>query len=268
MVLGSRVDRHLGPRGSCRPTSRTARSRSCCRARRATSTTSSTATARSTSGRTGTRRTSGSSTAPLADPSPARWKTVVERTAPDVLLDDVEVFRDYLVVPGEEAGLNRLRVRRSPTARGRRSPSPSRSTPRSPRGTPEFDLDAAALRLPEPHDALERLRLRHGSRASRTLLKREEVLGGFDPSRYASERLWATARDGVKVPISIVYRKGARPRRHGAALALRLRLVRLRHVGDVRLPPRQPARPRRRRSRSRTSAAATRWARPGTTTGC
>jgi oligopeptidase B len=40
------------------------------------------------------------------------------------------------------------------------------------------------------------------------LLKRQEVPGGYEPSHYASERLWATARDGVKVPISIVYRKG------------------------------------------------------------
>ena len=41
-----------------------------------------------------------------------------------------------------------------------------------------------------------------------TLLKQQEVLGGYDPSQYASERLWATARDGTKVPISIVYKKG------------------------------------------------------------
>ena len=34
------------------------------------------------------------------------------------------------------------------------------------------------------------------------------MLGGYDPKQYASERLWATARDGVKVPISIVYKKG------------------------------------------------------------
>jgi oligopeptidase B len=40
------------------------------------------------------------------------------------------------------------------------------------------------------------------------LLKQQEVLGGYDPKQYASERLWATARDGVKVPISIVYKKG------------------------------------------------------------
>jgi oligopeptidase B len=41
----------------------------------------------------------------------------------------------------------------------------------------------------------------------RALLKREPVLGGYDPANYATEFAWATARDGVKVPVSIVYRK-------------------------------------------------------------
>ena len=40
------------------------------------------------------------------------------------------------------------------------------------------------------------------------LLKRQEVLGGYKPDQYVSERLWATARDGVRVPVSIVYKKG------------------------------------------------------------
>ena len=40
------------------------------------------------------------------------------------------------------------------------------------------------------------------------LLKRQEVLGGYDPAQYVSERQWAVARDGVKVPLSIVYKKG------------------------------------------------------------
>ena len=40
-----------------------------------------------------------------------------------------------------------------------------------------------------------------------TLLKRDEVVGGFDPAAYVTERLHATARDGVRVPISIVYRQ-------------------------------------------------------------
>jgi oligopeptidase B len=42
----------------------------------------------------------------------------------------------------------------------------------------------------------------------KTLLKREPVLGGFEQSNYITEHLWATARDGAKVPVSIVYRKG------------------------------------------------------------
>jgi oligopeptidase B len=43
--------------------------------------------------------------------------------------------------------------------------------------------------------------------AKQTLLKQTEVLGGYDPTQYITERLWAPARDGVKVPLSIVYRK-------------------------------------------------------------
>jgi oligopeptidase B len=44
--------------------------------------------------------------------------------------------------------------------------------------------------------------------SERTLMKREPVLGDFDPANYVSEYVWATARDGAKVPVSIVYRKG------------------------------------------------------------
>ncbi len=42
----------------------------------------------------------------------------------------------------------------------------------------------------------------------RTLLKQQEVLGGYDPTQYEARRVWATARDGTRVPISLVYRKG------------------------------------------------------------
>ena len=45
-------------------------------------------------------------------------------------------------------------------------------------------------------------------RKARKLLKQQEVLGGYDPSRYTSERRYATAADGTKVPISLVYKKG------------------------------------------------------------
>jgi oligopeptidase B len=54
---------------------------------------------------------------------------------------------------------------------------------------------------------------------TRTLKKQQEVLGGYDPARYATERAWATARDGARVPISLVYRRGT-PRDGSAPLWL------------------------------------------------
>ena len=61
----------------------------------------------------------------------------------------------------------------------------------------------------------------------RTLLKRTEVLGGYDPASYESRRIWAAARDGTKVPISLVYRKGTKLDGSAPMLLYRLRLVRL-----------------------------------------
>ncbi len=63
----------------------------------------------------------------------------------------------------------------------------------------------------------------------RELKKQQEVLGGYDPSQYQSERIYATAPDGVKVPISLVYKKGLVQEWQGADAALRLRRVRHQH---------------------------------------
>ena len=120
----------------------------------------------------------------------------------------------------------------SPTEGGRRSPSPSPSTPPSPPARPEFEskllrYDYQSLITPSSVYDYDM------EAGTSTLLKREEVLGGFDPERYASERLWATARDGVEGADQHRLPEGPRPRRQGAAVALRLRLVRLRHVRDA-----------------------------------
>ena len=92
-------------------------------------------------------------------------------------------------------------------------------------------------------------------------LQRQEVLGGYDPSRYEAKRLWAVARDGTKVPISVVHRKG---------VALDGKAPLLLYGYGSTAPPRrdlfvessEPARSRR-RLRQRLSAAAARWARIG-----
>jgi oligopeptidase B len=145
-------------------------------------------------------------TAPLADPSPASWKTLVAHR-PDVLLAGGEVFQDFLVVQEKQAGLNRLRVHSFGDGSWKEVAFPEPVYTAYASGTPEFT--SARLRygyqsLVTPPSVYDY----DMAAGTATLLKRDEVLGGFDPTRYVSERLWATARDGVKVPISIVYRKG------------------------------------------------------------
>ena len=145
-------------------------------------------------------------TAPLADPSPARWKPFVEHR-PDVLLEDVEVFEDFVVLQEKQAGLNRLRVHGFSDGRWREVAFPEPVYTAFASGTPEFDSKALRYSyqsLTTPPSVYDY----DMAAGTSVLLKREEVLGGFDPGRYVSERLWATARDGVKVPISIVYPKG------------------------------------------------------------
>ena len=145
-------------------------------------------------------------TAPLADPSPAGWKPFVEHR-PDVLLEDVEVFKDFVVLQEKQAGLNRLRVHGFSDGRWREVAFPEPVYTAFASGTPEFDSKALRYSyqsLTTPPSVYDY----DMAAGTSVLLKREEVLGGFDPGRYVSERLWATARDGVKVPISIVYPKG------------------------------------------------------------
>ena len=96
-----------------------------------------------------------------------------------------------------------------------------------------------------------------------TLLKQTEVPGGFDKANYTSERVFATASDGTKIPISIVYRKGVKLRRLGADAALRLRLVWRFDYAGIFVQPSGLARSRRGLSPSRTFAAAESWASRG-----
>ena len=144
--------------------------------------------------------------APLEDPSPARWKPFVEHRA-DVLLQDYEVFRDFLVVQEKQAGINRLRVRAFASGEWKEVSFPEPVYAAFAVGTPEYESTLLRYNyesLVTPSSVYD-YDMRKGESL---LLKREEVLGGYDPQRYASERLWATARDGASVPISIVYKKG------------------------------------------------------------
>jgi len=145
-------------------------------------------------------------TAPVADPAPARWRPFVEHRG-DVLLSECEVFRDHLVVQEKQAGLNRLRVHDFGSGAWKEVSFPEPVYAAFASGTPEF----ASTKLRYSYQSLVTPPSVYDydmDAGASQLLKREPVLGGFDPTRYVSERLWARARDGASVPISIVYPKG------------------------------------------------------------
>jgi len=145
-------------------------------------------------------------TAPVLDPSPVNWKEFVPHK-PDMLLEDLDVFKDYAVAHEKSEGLNRFRVLSFKTGTWHEVTFPEAVYSAFGGGTPEFDtrmfrISYQSMITPSSvydYDLETR---------ERTLMKQQEVLGGYDSSQYATERLWATARDGVKVPISVVYKKG------------------------------------------------------------
>ena len=98
----------------------------------------------------------------------------------------------------------------------------------------------------------------------RRLLKRQPVIG-YDPANYVTERLWATARDGTRVPVSLVYRKGFK--KDGTAALLQYGYGSYGSSMDPASTCRWSACSTAASSTpSRTSAAARKWAAPGTTT--
>ncbi|HEY0047370.1 MAG TPA: S9 family peptidase [Flavobacterium sp.] len=135
------------------------------------------------------------------------WKDVIAHRD-DVLLEDIEIFKDYLVVEERSNGLNKLRI--IEWSGGNEIYLPFESETYSVYTTSNVDFDTDLLRysyqsLATPTSVID-YNMRTGEKV---ILKEQEVLGGkFDKKNYVEERVWATAADGVKIPISMIYKKG------------------------------------------------------------
>jgi len=143
--------------------------------------------------------------APVDDPGKANWKEVVP-VREDVMLSAFEAFQDFYVLFERERGLPQLTIVTLATGAQQRIPFPEPVYTASPQTNREFKTKLfryAYQSLLTPPSVFDYDVEKHTS----TLLKQNEVPGGYDSSKYNSERLWATARDGAKVPISVVYRK-------------------------------------------------------------
>jgi oligopeptidase B len=145
-------------------------------------------------------------TAPVSDPRPGNWKEFIPHKS-DVLLDNLDLFKDYAVSHEKFQALYRFRVLNFKTGSWHEVSFPEAVYSAFGGGTPEFDTRMFRFNYQSPITPSSIYDYDLETR-KRTLLKQQEVLGGYDPGQYATKRLWASARDGVRVPISIVYKKG------------------------------------------------------------
>ncbi|NIJ54088.1 S9 family peptidase [Dyadobacter arcticus] len=143
---------------------------------------------------------------PVGSTGVDNWKDVIPARK-DVLVEDIDVFRDFLVVTERKNGLLQLRIRNVNTKAEHYVDFGEPAYAAYPSANPEYDsktLRYAYTSLTTPNSVYDYdMELK-----KKDLKKRQEVLGGYDSEQYVTERLYATSRDGVKVPISLVYKKG------------------------------------------------------------
>ncbi len=143
--------------------------------------------------------------APVATPGKANWKDVVPNRE-KIFLEGYEIFKDYLALEESSEGLNKIRLIKWA----------DNSEHTVDFGEPAYlagignnpDVNSNTIRynyqsMTTPPSTFDYEMTTH----EKKLLKQREVLGGFDPALYQTERVMAKARDGISVPVSIVYRK-------------------------------------------------------------
>ncbi len=135
------------------------------------------------------------------------WESLIPHRE-DVLIEDFDIFSEYLVISERVNGLNEIRIKRWDGTEDYYLPFDN-ETYSVYVGT-NLDFETDILRyvynaLTTPSSVIDfDMRTKE-----KEVMKEQEVLGGtFDKNNYQSERIWATAQDGTKVPMSIVYRKG------------------------------------------------------------
>jgi oligopeptidase B len=144
---------------------------------------------------------------PQSKTTKENWEEVIAHRD-DVLLEGVDIFKDYMVVSERTNGLNKIHIKRWDNSKDYYLPFTSETYTAYPSQNPEFDTNILRFRynsLTTPASVFDF----NMDTQEKTLLKETEVLGGtFDKNNYEEKRIWATGRDGIKIPISLVYKKG------------------------------------------------------------
>ncbi|MEN8249652.1 MAG: S9 family peptidase [Bacteroidota bacterium] len=143
---------------------------------------------------------------PVNNTAMPEWKEVIPHRE-DVLINSFEVFENYLVLSERSNALNKIRVINQNAGDEHYIEMNETAYAANTAYNPEFKTELLRFSyssLTTPGSVYD---YNMNTRA-KELKKRDEVVGGHNPEDYTTKRLWATARDGAKVPISIVYKKG------------------------------------------------------------
>ncbi|MFN6969803.1 MAG: S9 family peptidase [Rheinheimera sp.] len=136
-----------------------------------------------------------------------RWQPLLAHD-PKVFIESFQLFNDYLAINERSDGLNRVRVMPwSDLTKAQYIASDEPAYVARTDNNPEHKTDwlrYSYTSLTTPPSIYEV----HMQTGEKRLLKEQEVLGGFDKTQYQTERLWATATDGTKIPVSLLYKKG------------------------------------------------------------
>ncbi len=137
----------------------------------------------------------------------AHWTDVIPHRK-DVLIEDIEIFKEYLVVNERKSGLNRLRIIKWDGSEDYYLPFNSETYTTYIGNNPDFNsniLRYGFSALTSPNSVID-----YNLKTKQSEIKKEQQVidANFNKENYESKRVWATARDGVKVPISLVYKKG------------------------------------------------------------
>jgi oligopeptidase B len=157
-------------------------------------------------------------TAPVDNYAPSNWKELVAYRKP-VRIESIDLFKNHMVVRLREGGLSQLEIYdlRGDQPKSHRVSFPEPAYAVFPNANAEFDTTLYRYSYNSFITPSSVYDYDLDSR-KQTLLKRTEVLGGYDPAKYKVERFFVTATDGAKVPVAMVYRKDLDPKKKNPLL--------------------------------------------------
>jgi oligopeptidase B len=149
---------------------------------------------------------------PVADPGQKNWTEVIAYRKP-VRIESISLFKDHMVVREREGGLGQLEI--VDLSNGPNDGKSHRITFPEPTytvgGAPNAEFDTKVYRYSYNSFVSPNSVYDYDMDARTSVLLKQNEVPGYDKTQYTSERIWATAADGTKVPVSLVYKKGVDP---------------------------------------------------------